>query len=56
METCKGCKYFFAIPEDADDYEEGKGGCVKQKTDEKGKFWLSKPIFESGPRCEAFSA
>jgi hypothetical protein len=43
MAFCKECRFFFPIPEDADDYEEGKGDCVREEQDDKGKFWLSKP-------------
>jgi len=38
-------KNFFPIPEDADDFEPGKGDFVVEQKDEKGKFWLSKPVF-----------
>ncbi|MDA8234160.1 MAG: benzylsuccinate synthase gamma subunit family protein [Clostridia bacterium] len=44
MATCAQCRSFFLIPEDADDFEQGKGDCVRQEQDEKGKYWLSKPI------------
>lgn len=54
MTTCKKCEFFVAIAEDADDYDKGKGDCVTEKEDEKGKYWLSKPVFESAPCCGAF--
>ena len=36
---------FFKIPEEADDFEPGKGDFVVQMKDEKGTYWLSKPVF-----------
>lgn len=54
MANCGECAFFFPIPEDADDYEKGKGDCVTEKKDEKGKYWLSKPVFESNESCESF--
>jgi benzylsuccinate synthase len=54
MATCKGCGYFFPVPEGADDYEAGKADCVTQKEDEKGKYWLSKPVTESTARCPSY--
>lgn len=54
MATCKECQQFFALPEDADDYQQGKGDCVTQKEDEKGKYWLSKPVTETSIRCELY--
>jgi len=54
MTTCEECGFFFKIPEDADDYEQGKGDCVTEKKDEKGKYWLSRPIFEGGEACGDF--
>ncbi len=44
MANCAECKSFFPVPENADDYEPGKGDCVIDEKDEKGKFWLSKPV------------
>jgi benzylsuccinate synthase len=38
-------KNFFQIPENAGDFEPGKGDFIIQKKDEKGKYWLSKPVF-----------
>lgn len=52
MPTCGECASFFKIPENDLDYEEGKGDCVMQNQDQKGKFWLSKPVFESDSACE----
>ena len=54
MANCVECSFFFPIPEDADDYEKGKGDCVNEKKDEKGKYWLSKPVLESDATCESF--
>jgi len=54
MANCVDCSFFFTIPEDADDYEKGKDDCVNEKKDEKGKYWLSKPVFESNETCESF--
>ena len=55
MGTCLGCQYFFPIAEGEDDYEAGKGDCVTQKEDEKGKYWLSKPVFETSERCTLYN-
>ena len=40
MAICAECKSFFSVPDNADDYEPGKGDCVIEEKDEKGKFWL----------------
>ena len=52
MANCAECSSFFKIPESDLDYEEGKGDCVMQKQDQKGKYWLSKPVFESDAACD----
>ena len=54
MPKCQECRNFFIISEDADDYEPGKGDCVIQKEDDKGRYWLSKPVFESADRCATY--
>ena len=54
MATCEECGYFFPLPQDADEYEAGKGDCVNQKEDEKGKYWLSKPVTVTSERCNVF--
>lgn len=54
MATCETCTNFFPIPQDADDFEAGKGDCVTQKEDEKGRFWLSKPVFNISDACPEF--
>lgn len=54
MTTCKECEFFFAVPENADDFAPCKGDCVIEKEDEKGKYWLSKPVFESSQGCGVF--
>ena len=54
MRACGNCRYFFPIPEDEYDYEFGKGDCVTEKKDEKGRFWLSKPVYESTAACTFF--
>ena len=43
MSTCCECKAFFPIPEDDPDYKAGKGDCVRERVDEKCKFWTSNP-------------
>ena len=40
MAACAECKSFFPVPENADDFAEGKGDCVREIKDEKGKYWL----------------
>lgn len=54
MSACKECALFFAIPADAGDYEPGKGDCVIEHKDEKGKYWLSKPVFQGMQACGQF--
>ena len=54
MTTCGKCAFFFRVPDDADDFEPGKGDCVTEKKDEKGKFWLSKAVFEGMDKCKDF--
>jgi benzylsuccinate synthase/naphthyl-2-methylsuccinate synthase gamma subunit len=54
MAKCAECSFFFKLPEDADDYEQGKGDCVNEKEDEKGKYWTSKPVFEDTEACKTF--
>lgn len=52
MSKCGECASFFKIPDTDLDYEPAKGDCVLQRQDQKGKYWLSKPVFESDPGCE----
>lgn len=54
MATCRGCECFFPVAQGEDDYELGKGDCVLQKEDEKGRYWLSKPVFETSERCDSY--
>jgi len=54
MEKCESCFFFFKIPPDADDYESGKADCVNEKKDEKGKYWLSKPVYASNDACNLY--
>jgi benzylsuccinate synthase len=54
MSTCENCGFFFLTPKDADDYEAGKGDCVRPKKDEKGQYWLSKPTFGPSETCPEF--
>jgi len=56
MSTCEGCGFFFLIPEDADDYEPGKGDCVLEKKDEKGQYWLSRPVLKDMESCANFKS
>ncbi|MDX9786121.1 MAG: benzylsuccinate synthase gamma subunit family protein [Desulfobacterales bacterium] len=55
MGKCLECAFFFSVPKDAEDYEPGKGDCVTEHKDEKGKFWQSKPVFEGDEVCRNFS-
>ncbi len=54
MATCKECSFYFPIPENAGDYEAGKGDCVTEKEDAKGKYWLSRPTKIDSPTCQNF--
>jgi len=57
MVTCAECKSYFPIPESADDYKKGKGDCVREEKDQKGKYWLSKSVMGdmSADNCSYFS-
>jgi benzylsuccinate synthase/naphthyl-2-methylsuccinate synthase gamma subunit len=54
MATCVDCAFFFRIPEGEDDFEPGKGDCVIEHQDQKGKYWLSKPVMEKNDTCTSF--
>jgi len=54
MTTCTQCEFFNIIPKEADDYEPSKGDCVTEKVDEKGAYWLSKPVSETADACASF--
>jgi hypothetical protein len=56
MSTCEECNSFFSIPEDADDYEPGKGDYVLEIIDKKGKYWTSKPTFKENESCADFKS
>jgi benzylsuccinate synthase/naphthyl-2-methylsuccinate synthase gamma subunit len=51
MARCADCSYFFSIPAGDYDYEKGKGDCVHEEQDQKGKFWLSRPVLEESDAC-----
>ncbi|MBC7325163.1 Benzylsuccinate synthase gamma subunit [Neomoorella glycerini] len=53
---CKNCRSFFAIPEDADDFEPGKGDCVREEQDDKGKYWKARPVMgdKDASKCPGF--
>lgn len=54
MATCAECAFFFRVPEGEDDFEPGKADCVTEHKDQKGKYWLSKPVFEKTETCQNF--
>ncbi|WP_369798625.1 benzylsuccinate synthase gamma subunit family protein [Desulfuromonas sp. TF] len=54
MSTCKECRWFFQVPENAGDYQPGKGDCVTEKEDSKGKYYLSKPTVNTSESCQQF--
>jgi len=54
MATCEECSFFFKVPENADDFEPGKGDCITEKKDEKGKYWSSKPAIGNSESCLKF--
>jgi benzylsuccinate synthase len=56
MSKCETCKAFFKISENADDFESGKGDCVIESKDDKGKYWASKPVFGDSPKCTVYGA
>jgi benzylsuccinate synthase len=51
MATCGECASYFKLQENDPDYEQGLGDCVMQKQDQKGTFWLSKPVYETDAGC-----
>jgi hypothetical protein len=57
MPICAECKSFFAVPEGADDYAINKGDCVLEEKDDKGKYWLSKPVMGTtdSNKCARFN-
>ncbi len=54
MATCMECAFFFRISEGEDDFEMGKADCVTEHKDQKGKYWLSKPVFENNAACDSY--
>ena len=54
MATCGECAFFFKVPEGEDDFEPGKADCVTELKDQKGKYWLSKPVYETTETCQTF--
>ncbi|CCK78311.1 benzylsuccinate synthase gamma subunit family protein [Desulfobacula toluolica] len=55
MSKCESCKFFIRVPNDADDFEPGKGDCITEVKDEKGKYWLSTPVFQDTDACPNFN-
>jgi len=57
MANCSQCKSFYAIPEGANDFTPGKGDCVCQEQDVKGKWYESKPVMGDTPSdtCPKFA-
>lgn len=57
MAYCKECRFFFPIPADADDYEKGKGDCVREEKDDKGKYWAARPVMgeQDAAKCGSYS-
>ena len=56
MNKCSDCRNFHPIPETDLDYEIGRGDCVREEKDDKGKYWLGKPttIDEDAGNCQFF--
>ena len=46
MPQCKECKSFFLVPENEWDYEKGAGDCVRELSDNKGKYWHARKTKE----------
>lgn len=58
MSECKECRFYFPVPEDADDYVKGLGDCVREQSDDHGKFYSARPVMEDGPdaaKCDCFT-
>jgi hypothetical protein len=55
---CSECKSFFLIPEDALDYEEGVGDCVREIRDSMGKYWHTRKVKAEmdASECPGFKA
>lgn len=55
MSTCSDCVFFNRLPEDAIDFAPGRGDCVTENKDQKGKFWLAKPVNTGDAACPDYS-
>lgn len=57
MAVCKECRFFFPVPENADDYEPGLGDCVREEQDDHGKYWMNRPAMGDGDtgKCDFFT-
>ncbi len=56
MSKCEECINYFAISEGSDDAESGKGDCVAEKKDDKGKYWTAKEMSKDMESCPDFQA
>jgi hypothetical protein len=54
MTTCENCSFYFPVSENEGDYKPGRGDCVTEKEDAKGKYWLSRPTTNATHSCPTF--
>ena len=54
MSECGKCHHFFKSGENADDNAGKNGNCVMEKSTDKVKYWISKPIMTDSQGCPEF--
>lgn len=54
MSKCGKCQQFFKSGGGAADNAEKTGNCVMEKTGNKGKYWISKPVTIDSKECAEF--
>ena len=54
MTECSECKAFFPIEEKYDDHEPGKGDCVHEESDDKGRWLSASPVMGEMEACSRF--
>ena len=54
MSKCEECTYFYSISEGSDNTGQGRGDCVTESKDEKGKFWRAREVSADSESCQSF--
>jgi len=54
MSECGKCHQFFKSGGNAADDADKSGNCVMEKTSNKGKYWISKPVTVDSKGCPEF--